>query len=51
VKRSSRRATEVIELRLTRTRSPESLSAGTLEKRSTLRTGPSQEIARSGRRR
>ena len=40
--------TLVMELRLTSTRCPSSSGAGRLEKSITLRTGPSQEIARSG---
>src|ERR671921_243078 len=41
-------ATLVIELRVTSTRRADRLAAGRREKSITLRTGPSQEIARSG---
>jgi len=44
----ARSVTLVIELRLTSTRQPSSRSAGCFEKSRTLRTGPSQEMARSG---
>ena len=47
-KSSSSSATLVIELALTTTSRPPSSVAGTGEKSSTLRTGPSHEIARSG---
>src|SRR5678815_178782 len=48
---SSTSATLVIELLLTMTRLPSSSSAAERENSMTLRTGPSQEIARSGSRR
>ena len=48
---SSSSATLVIELLLTSTRRPCSSEAGRFENSTTLRTGPSQEIARSGSRR